>query len=357
MPAANLNNPLVPAFDVVIGGKPLPLAARAHILSVTVDDSVDLPCMFAFELGGSDDQDATTPWADDEALFAIGKAVEIKVGYDDELDSLIKGEITALEPEFVFNRLPSLVVRGYDRRHRLQRGRKTRTFVQQKDSDIASQIASEAGLTAEVKDSQVTHDYVIQANQTDLDFLQQRARRIHFELLVKDNRLLFQPISNDQSAALKLSFSDHLLEFYPRLTTSYQLSEVSVRGWSPKEKKEILSQAKAGDVASKMEGKNSGPRLIESAFGPAIEVVSAQPVMNQAEADQVAKARLNHLALTLIEAEGVAIGHTDLRAGKVIKIESVGKRFGGLYYVVAATHSYHARHGYQTHFTARRNAL
>ena len=59
------------------------------------------------------------------------------MGGEGDLTKLISGEITALEPEFVTSRIPLLRVRGYDRRHRLQRGRKTRTFLQQKDSDIA----------------------------------------------------------------------------------------------------------------------------------------------------------------------------------------------------------------------------
>ena len=49
----------------------------------------------------------------------------------------------------------------------------------------------------------------------------------------------------------------------------------------------------------------------------------------QAEADQIAKARLNEMALELITGHGLCLGRTDLRAGKVIKIDGVGKRFSG----------------------------
>ena len=47
---------------------------------------------------------------------------------------------------------------------------------------------------------------------------------------------------------------------------------------------------------------------------------------------------------------------TDLRPGKVIKIDRVGKRFSGQYYVTAVAHRYTPHRGYQTHFTVRRNA-
>src|SRR5208283_4750736 len=160
MPVAKPDSPLVPDFAVIINGSPLPSEAVAYVAGVMVDESVALPSMFTLEMTGADTQEEEIPWIDDQNLFTIGNVVEIKLGYVDDLETLLIGEITVLEPEFVFNRLPSLLVRGYDRRHRLQRGCKTRTFVQQKDSDIASQIASEAGLTAQSEDSGTVLDYL-----------------------------------------------------------------------------------------------------------------------------------------------------------------------------------------------------
>lgn len=355
MPVANLEDPAVPDFDVLIAGNALSLDVKAHIIGVSVDDSVELPSMFAFQIAGTDDQEEENPWVDDDA-FALGQSVEVKLGYAEDLESVFKGEITSLEPEFTAAQLPVLTVRGYDRRHRLLRGRKTRTFVKKKDSDIASQIASQAGLTGQAEDSKVTHDYVVQANQTDMDFLQDRARRIQYEVVVIDKKLIFRPAPYSESEVMTITPVDHLLEFYPRLASAGQVSEVTVRGWSPKEKKEIVGTGKAGDELSKMGGQKSGPTIAEGAFGASVEFLSAVPVMTQAEADQIAKARLNKLALDLIEGEGVCLGRTDLRAGKVIKIDGVGKRFGGQYYVTAAIHRYSPQAGYLTHFTVRRNA-
>ena len=85
--------------------------------------------------------------------------------------------------------------------------------------------------------------------------------------------------------------------------------------------------------------------------------ISQRPVSTQAEADQLAKARFNHRILELVEGEGVCWGRTDLRAGKVIKIDGVGKRFSGQYYVTAAIHCYTSQQGYLTRFTVRRNAV
>jgi phage protein D len=355
MPVADLSNPQVSEFDVIVNGKTLPGEKRPFVGSILVDDSIALPGMFALEMVSSFELDDVNEWIDDE-LFTVGNVVEIKLGYGNDLEALIIGEITGLEPEFISSRLPTLTVRGYDRRHRLQRGRKTRTFVKQKDSDIASKIAVDAGLRAQTVDSEVTHDYVIQANQTDLEFLQERARRIEYEVVVYDKELIFRPVQNSESEVLTLTMDDHLLEFYPRLSAARQISEVSVRGWDPKERKAIVGKAQASSLVSTMGEGESGPKLSDKAFGSIADVLSAQPLMTQAEADQIAKAALNRKALSLIEGEGLCLGRTDLRAGKVIKIDGLGRRFGGKYYVTAAIHRYTAAGGYRTQFQVRRNA-
>lgn len=356
MAIANPRSPLVADFEIAVGGSRLSKAVATHVVAVEVDDSVELPSMFAIELAASEHDDQLLAWIDDRNLFAVGQEVEVRLGYVDDLASLIKGEITALELEFTTDRLPHVTVRGYDRRHRLQRGRKVRTFVQQKDSDIAAQIAGEAGLSAQAKDSRVVHDYVLQAGQSDLAFLHERARLIEYEVSVDDRTLAFRPVANAVSDTMTLTLNDDLLEFYPRLSAAGQVSEVEVRGWNVKEKQEIIGQARAGAEVSKMGGRQTGAALADSAFGHAVGLVSRHPVATLAEADQLARARFNRGVLELIEGEGACLGRTDLRAGAVIRIDGLGQRFSGPYYVLSANHGYTPHRGYLTRFTVRRNA-
>jgi phage protein D len=350
------NGPLVPQIDVLINGSPVSAAVLRYVEDVMVDESVELPSMFAFAMTSSDAQEKESPWVDNEDLFSVGNVVEIKMGGDDDLASLIIGEITALEPEFVTSRLPLLYVRGYDRRHRLQRGRKTRSFLQKKDSDIADQVGREAGLSVSATDSGGSLDYVLQANQTDWEFLCERARLIRYEVVVNDKTLFFQPVANDKSEIVTLDMANDLLEFYPRLSSAGQATEVKVQSWSVKDKKLLLGDSKAGDEVSKMGGQSSGAAIAEKAFGAAIEVVIDRPVAAQGEADQIAKARFNELVLEFVTGEGLCRGRTDIRAGKVIKIDGIGKRFGGPYYVASAIHRFSAATGYVTEFSVRRNA-
>lgn len=310
--------------------------------------------MFEFVLAGSHYLKTETEWIDED-LFTPGNEVEIKMGYVNDLQTVVIGEITGLEPEFTTRSLPRLVVRGYDRGHRLVNGRKTRTFIQQKDSDIASTIAGEAGLTADVTDSEVVHDYVCQAHQTDMEFLKERAWRINYEVLVEGKKFFFRPVQNAASEVLTLTMEDDLLEFRPRLSTMRQLTSARVFGWNPGDKKEILGQAASGDEVSIMGGSQGGGAMVQAAFGEASADFGNAPVATQAEADQFAKAYYNSAALALISGDGVCRGRSDLKAGTVIKIDGVGSRFSGQYYVIAAVHRYISNRGYQTHFSFRRS--
>lgn len=350
------NNAKLPVVSVLVNGSPLPVEAEPCVTSVAVESDVTVPSMFTIELNPQRDRSREMQWIDDE-LFAIGTAVEVKMGYGSELSTLITGEITGLEPFFIMSAGPRLIVRGYDRRHRLLRGRKSRTFSQQKDSDIASAIAAEAGLTAGAEDSQVVHDHVFQANQTNMEFLQSRARRINYEVAVDGSKLLFRPAKNAESEILTLKMEDDVLEFFPRLSTMRQVTEFEVTAWDPKQKKAIKASSKVGDEVSLMGGQQSGGDLSQSAFGDAVGKVGDRPVMTQAEADQYAAGGFNSAALALISGSGICRGRGDLQPGKVIKIDGLGTRFSGQYYVTAALHRYTPRLAYHTEFFFRRNAV
>jgi len=355
MPKAEFSQPLVPLFDVIINGSPLKAAELAYVTAIAVDEDIDVPCMVTIELSGADTLGKRLPWVAD-ARFDIGHAVEIKLGYGGKLEKMFSGEITGLEPHYTANGAPSLTVRGFDRLHRLMRGRKSRTFVKLKDSDIASKIVQDAGLTSQATDSRVTYEHIYQHNQTDWEFLLTRAHRIGYEILADDKKVLFRPVANDGTAALTLTFNNDLVNFRPRLTSGGQVDQVSALGWNVKDKKAIVATSQIGDEVSKMGGQQSGGAIASKAFGAASEKIDSSSLTTQAEADAIAKAALNDAALRLIVGEGLCYGRTDLRAGKVIKLDGIDERFNGLYYVTGTVHSFTLRNGYETHFNVRRNA-
>ena len=350
----------VPAFQVTVNGQDLDQKDEAKPIEVVYNDNVDAADFFSVRLGLVDNAIGKPDWIDD-ALYKEGGKVRIKMGHEGRaVKTMIEGEITGVEVMFSSRGPETLVLQGYDRHHRLRRGRKSRTFQNMTDSDIAQKIASEQGLTLRGDSTSVRYDHVYQNNLTDFDFLRMRAARIGYEVEIENTNLHFRKSQESRSKVTTLKWGepgdDELISFSPRLSTANQVSEVTVRGWSPKDKKEIVGRARVGDETTRMGGSISGGQSATSAFGSVKTVVVDHPIFDQREADALAKARFNELSLGYISGEGICIGNPDIRAGEVIEVKGFGRRFSGLYYVVSSNHICgRGGGGYRTEFTVRRN--
>jgi phage protein D len=344
---------LTPTAEILIRDRPLSPAAEASILVVEVAEDIDAPTMFTLELDNWNFLTQTVQWSDD-AQFSPGNEVKIKLGYGRQTKTVIIGEITGLEPEFTADRAPRLVVRGHDFSHRLMRGTKTRSFTRMRDSDIVAQVARSAKLNVQANRTSELLEYVLQRNQTDLAFIRDRAARIGYEALVDGTTLIFRPLKPQGRAVLTLERSD-LLEFFPRLSTLGQVNEVEVRSWDAQQKKPaVIGKATDSDVVAM--GTTRGTEVTRQEFGKTTYTVIDQGAVNPQEAQAIAQGQLNRIALDYITGEGACQGTTQLRAGRMIQIEGIGKRFSGIYYVTATTHRYELGEGYRTEFSVRRNA-
>jgi uncharacterized protein len=347
--------PPIPDVDVRVNGTTLPLAAQADLRGVTVEDDVDALSMFALELYNWDDRTLAVSWSD-SPLFAVGNEVVVRLGYVDALTAVITGEVTSLEPAFTGDGPPTLTVRGYDYRHRLVRGTRTRAFTKMKDSAIASQIGRESGLGVQATDTRVAHEHVIQSNQSDWEFLRERARRIGYEVRVQEKTLYFSPPAATGRAVARLAVGAELTEFAPRLSVLGQVGETAIRGWDVRAKQVVVGTARHGQLPGLMGGATSGPRAVTSAFGRTVLSTVDDVVRTKAEADQVALGGLRTRALAFIEGSGACEGRPTLRAGTVVDIAGAGTRFSGAYYLTSVTHQINPDEGYRTSFTVRRSA-
>jgi phage protein D len=343
-----------PGFKVLVEGSELPTEAALDVINVQVSDYVEGASMFMLTLNIRDSESQEFKWIDED-LLSEGAEVEVKLGYVDSLQTMIVGEVTSLEPEFNEGEALTMKIHGYDLLHRFRRGRKTRSFTNMKDSDIASQIASELNLRAQVEDTQVVHDYILQHNQTDIDFLLERARRIRYEVVVQDKTLHFRKVANNKGKVITIEYGFTLRAFYPRLSTMQQVSEVIVQGWNPKTKEAIVGRARQGDEVSKMSGTKLGIAISEQAFFQTQTFIVDTPIYSEGEALQIARGKFNDMTVEFIIGEGLATGNMDIRAGEVIELTKLGQRFSGLYYVTSSTHTVDQT-GYTTKFTVERNA-
>ncbi len=342
---------LTPSFKILIDGQPIGANIESRIIFIKAESNLEILDMFELRLY---DYDLELINSDE---LAIGKPVEIKLGYqENQLTSVATCEIVSLEPEFPPGGAAYLTVRGYDKSFRLSREKKSRSFVEMKDSDIATQIAQEMGLTPHVDATNEVHPYIFQRNQANLEFLLERAQRIMYEMYIDGNDLYFRSPQSNQGRQVTLKWGESLVAFSPRLSSFNQVSEVVVRGWDPRNKQEIIGRAGSGDEYTSLGGAQTASQIAESAHGSTKSFKVTKPIQSQAEADALARAHFNKLSMNFITGEGKALGDAAIKAGTVIELDGIGDKFTGEYYVVKATHIFNAS-GYITNFEVKKNSL
>ena len=326
-----------------IGGVTPSEEMMSDVLNVEVDDSLRLPDMFLIRL-----RDSRLQWAKSQTVD-LGKSVDISVKTQQGVAKLMEGEVTAIELE-ASHPLPTLLIRGYDLSHRLHRDRKTRTYLGETDSGIAQKIARDAGFGAQVDLTSTNYDHIVQRNQTDWEFLWERASRIGYRVYVEGKTLYFRRAPTPGQVP-RLEWGVELKDFRASLATAEQVGEVNVRGWDPVKKQAILGRATRPRVDVSIGEQRLGGQATQQAFGqqPKMVVVD-RPVSSQSEADAVAQGVLDDIGSAFIQAEGVCAGSPAVAAGATVELSGLGQRFSGRYMITHSLHRY-TTNGYATDFT------
>jgi phage protein D len=261
------------------------------------------------------------------------------------------GEIVAIEPELTQHAGMTVVIRGYDKSHRLHRGRKSSTHEQVMDSTLIQEIADQNGLECDVESSGVIYEQVFRDNQTDMEFIQERARRAGYLAYVENGKLFFHK-SASQTPCATLEWGENLTDFQARLTSAGQVENAQVRGWDALKKTSILSEKETPASTPTVGGENHGGSLAQRSHdlgSPIMEVVNNRPVTSAGQADMLAQSVLEERCQAFFEAEGTCWGNTAIRAGKQVELKGLGQRFSGTYLVTRANHRYELA-GYVTQF-------
>src|SRR6266540_4597153 len=226
---------LLSQFYFTIEGAQPPAPLINDLLEITVESSLHLPDVATLTF-----HDPGLKWIDEDLLMP-GKSIMISAQAGRGERPLFDGEIVEIEPDFQVS-TQRLVIRAFDRLHRLARGRKVRTFQNMTDGEIIEKVAREVGLQAQVGPTKQSHVYVFQANQTNLIFLQERAADLGYLLFVR-GKTLHCEAPKAEGQPIELKWAATLSEFHPRMSTIGQVNTVIARGWDPIARQEIMREA------------------------------------------------------------------------------------------------------------------
>lgn len=356
-------NILTPDFKLTIGttdfsGEPL----RRRVSEMTVEQLSDGASSFKVVLDDSDDS-----ISNGKIEILEGMECKIEMGFvDSKVKPVIEGFVTGVKPKRSEFSRKMYTVTGFDGLSKLTRGRKRRSWENIKDSDIATQIAQECGLKADVEDSGIVHPYVVQNNENNLNFLFERARRIGYEVKVEEKNLVFRaPREGKAEVILRWDGTNVrdkgglLLQRMDFNTSTMNMpKKVVVRSYDPKTGEAIIASATNEDK-DKMGGKKTAGDA--AASGHEIDTtiqISDQPVASEEEAERLAKSILSQRSGEFLTGTGKCVGNAKIKCGAKVNIQDVGKEMEGEYYVTSAKHVLRVGHGhgfgYWTEFSVSR---
>lgn len=386
----------VPRFELKIDGVSLPRQVLRDVTELTYRDKIEEIDGFELVVGnwdserrrhkyiGSDTQESAADAAlhELETLFEpCGKTVTLAMGYVDDLHPMLVGNFCTMEPHFAQGQPATVAVRGLNRLHRMRRAKYDGQWPNAKnaraltDSEIAKTFDglvdskwSGGGSDgrripmpvvidpAAVKD-EPRLPFIAQKNEYDIDFLWRRARLRGYVVEVRPpdeknpkEHLYFGPSAN-APAPYRLTWGAGLLDAKVTLTTANQVKKVTVHGWDRANQKAITESADWSDP--KLRKLNPGLREIVERCDPREERVVTRPVFTKDEARALARDLLLGRAQDLVKLQGTVLGLPRLRAGSRVRVDGIGLRLSGEYFVTETTHTLGAG-GYLTRFVARR---
>ena len=386
----------VPYFEVVIGGTTVSSTQLGDVVQLTYKDSIKELDSFELVVNNWDAVENTFKFVGSETTQSLrgdtdasqryhlfepraDRKVTVSMGYVDHLRVMLTGTLTSMEPNFPSGGAPTLTVRGLNVLFTLRRKQYSGQWFDKRDSDIAKEIerARDRGARRFPLDIEIDNNarqdepeipYVAQQTQYDIDFLFGRARQRGYVIFIQEedrqvrgsrHRLYFGPSHTARAPGLRdvtynLEYGASLVEFRPTLSTTRQVSAVTVRGWNRRTRERIVKTVDTGD--SRFDCNRDLIDLLPRATDPQSsreEVVVNEPMYTCDQAGERAYAILSDRIKSIVTATGSTVGLPDLRAGKRVIIEGIGSRFGGAYFVTETTHTI-SESGYTTRFTARR---
>jgi len=272
----------------------------------------------------------------DAETFAPGAIVSISAGYGATEAVIFSGVVVRHGIRIDNNNYSRLVIECRDSATKMTIGRNNANYVNQKDSDIISTLASAHGLSATVTATTTTFPELVQFYCSDWDFLLTRADVNGYVVNVNAGALTAAAPQTTASPVLSVKWGQELYGFHAEIDARQQFSSVQATGWDPKSQS-IVQGAAATPTALNSQGNLSGATLagVASPTNYPLQTSAAQPqtlLTSWAEAVQL------KAGLARIRGRMSFRGNASALPDTLITVAGVGARYNGDVYVSAVEH-------------------
>lgn len=280
-----------------------------------------------------------------EELFLPGKEIEIQAGPTNDPVSLFKGVVVRQSLKIRESSTPQLIIECRHAAVKLTEGRKNAYFFDQTDSDIIEALLGDAGVTADVESTSVTHKQQVQYYATDWDFLMTRAEANGRLVFTNDDTVAVKAPDFGGSPVCTLLFGATILEFDAEMDARGQYSAVKSFTWD--QASQSVAEKEAADPGV------SGPGNVESS--DLADVIALDhfaldhPAITEEEAQAWADAAWLKSKMSKVSGRIKCEGIPTVNPGDIVTLAGVGERFNGDVFVTGVRHDSDLASGWKTH--------
>jgi phage protein D len=276
-----------------------------------------------------------------------GQKLEIVLGEAADA-AVFTGQITAIEERYGQG-APQLVLLAEDALHKLARHRDNRAYEDMSLDDVINQIASRAGLQADVQTGGGSGTW-LQNNESDLAFLLRQLEPLDIGLRLQGGSLRARDDAADtRPVALRSGSNATSIRLVADL--NQQPSSVASRGIDLDAASELsassdaLSPAPSGETAADLLGR----------LGWVTESTPPHPwAALQERADALAQRRFRRAAQQFVHGDIVCRDTPDLSSGRMVELSDVSPRLAGRYRVDDCLHLFDSSEGLRTRLRVSR---
>lgn len=319
------------SFKILIDGTELP--ATAHVMNITVEKEINRIPMakIIFTDGDPSTQDFALS---NEDLLIPGKEIEIKAGYHSDEETIFKG-IVIKHSLKIRSGGSLLIVECKDKAVKLTSGRKSKYYLDSKDSDVFEEMIGTYGIDKDIEATGFQHKKLVQYNCSDWDFLVTRAQANGKVCVVDDGKITVKAPDFSQTEVETVAFGATLLDFDAEIDARNQYNKVSSYAWDPA--KQELVEVEAADQAVSLNGNMELGELADVVGLDNLELKYGGTVADQSIQDWAdSKALFNQLSKVRgrVKFQGIPA----CKPNTTLKLEGVGDRFNGKVYISAVRH-------------------
>jgi phage protein D len=347
-------NFIAPTFEIIIDGTNIVKQSIAvstvsvNMRSEATADSFTFSVVNAYDVVKREFQWVNT-------YLAIGKNVEIKMGYTDKLQTLFYGLITEVSYDYPNTGVPTLTVTGMDISFLMMKGKIWHTYQKMSYSKIVGIIGKKYLPNVIADDTKKEHEKVSKKDMSDYHFIKWMAEEANRDFFVLGNTLYFREPLKEKVPVTTLSFGKNLKSYKTTMNLSEQVTEVIVRGYDA-DKREVV-EAKSGSVDILGDNSKTGKDIMKTLpSGENMKEYIYTTLDNVADAKNKADAVMNQKSMQLVSGSGTSIGLPELQAGRYLELEGLGPKINQIMYIKSVSHTINGS-GYVCNFTLGGNAI